>query len=640
MATSAVSCRWLLLIGMLLSIGMPLQASNIENSLADQILNRLDYHRAKTPEIALELIEQLKTIVDQEDKSRLVRLDTVMCWNQFANTKVQKERAIEVALSLQGKYKRQSQQSIHLDLRLCEASFLSVNTPLDQVVNKLTTLIDEAYLINKPELAAKGKSLRGSIFSFQGNYSNALDDLVSAQKTFVKNKHRYWQNANLGELAATYRRFGDAQSALDYQLQLEKNYQAIGQVFEANDVNIQIASSLEKLGQQDKAISRYLQSERFLKENNQLIYAADISVTIAGILIEQQHYQEGLDRLLAAKEVILPRFSAPYSYLTLYLAKAYYHLENYPQSLDALNNAEQIFHSDDNQRGLEKAALLKSKIYQGMQDWQKAYQVLSSYINDHLTADEAINSKRNEQMKARFHSQKIQLENALLIQSTQEQQKQLEILASQDRMRLIIIALVAVILLVVSLFALFQVNSKRRFKQLALTDELTKLSNRRDINAFAQEQLKETLQQGKGLCIISFDADHFKQVNDKYGHATGDLVLKAIASIANDTVRVGDKLGRIGGEEFLIILPNCSLEQAQLVAEALIDNIAQYDWQQIASGLSQTVSAGIVCALQEVADNKSQQLTIGAQLSSLLVKADKALYLAKSSGRNCAKLAA
>ncbi len=627
--------RWFCFAGLLCILAAKANADD-QDSLADQVLDRLDFQRAQTPEIAEQLFKQLTLLVDKNDKARLQRFDRVKCWNQLSKTKAQKEQAITVAAGLKEKYQQQDLKALQLDLSLCEASFLSVSTSLDHVSRVLTELIEQANSLEETLLTAKGKSLRGAISSFQGDYSSALDDLISAQQVFIQFNQSYWQNENLGELAATYRRFGDAQSALDYQRQLEKNYQQQGRIFEANDVSIQMASSYEHLQLFDQAVNRYQQSEQFLIDNEQLIYAADISVTIAGILIEQGQYQQALTRLKEAQKVILPRYSAPYSYLSLYLARAYFHVANYPHSLIALNNAQQAFSNDENERGLSKVALLKSKVYQGMGEWQQAYQSLNGYVDTHLKSDEAVNLKRNEQMKARFHSQKVQLENSLLLQSSKKQQKQLAILADQDEMRIIIIALIAIILLVVSLFAIFQVNSKRRFQLMAHTDELTNLSNRRDIYAAGEALLSEAQNKQQSIAIISFDADHFKHVNDRYGHEVGDTVLKAIADIATAAMRDCDKLGRVGGEEFLVVLPNSTLEEAQLIAQRLLDNIESFNWQTIANDLKQTVSAGVVSTIESPTGNDSfTSGDHGAAFSALLLKADKALYEAKEQGRNC-----
>ena len=129
----------------------------------------------------------------------------------------------------------------------------------------------------------------------------------------------------------------------------------------------------------------------------------------------------------------------------------------------------------------------------------------------------------------------------------------------------------------------------------------------------------------KPFSIISFDADHFKQVNDQHGHDIGDKVLVKLASICVSMMRETDVVGRVGGEEFLVLLPNIDKTNAIEIATRLIENIADYDWQQIAPNLAQTVSAGVASYTNEL------------ELSPLLLKADKALYSAKAAGRNCVK---
>ena len=106
----------------------------------------------------------------------------------------------------------------------------------------------------------------------------------------------------------------------------------------------------------------------------------------------------------------------------------------------------------------------------------------------------------------------------------------------------------------------------------------------------------------------------------------GDKVLTKIALISKSMMRDSDVVGRIGGEEFVVLLPNIDKTKAIEIANRLVENIAKYDWSTISPNLQQTVSAG-------VADYSDEE-----DLSPLLIKADKALYCAKSAGRNCVKV--
>jgi diguanylate cyclase (GGDEF)-like protein len=162
---------------------------------------------------------------------------------------------------------------------------------------------------------------------------------------------------------------------------------------------------------------------------------------------------------------------------------------------------------------------------------------------------------------------------------------------------------------------------------LASTDELTGLANRRAFMRQLEREIRGAAEFGWPLAVAIFDVDYFKEVNDRHGHAVGDKVLQLLASRAAGAVRGGDLVGRLGGEEFGILMPGATAEDAALVAERLRRAIEAP--RSCDQGLPRiTVSIGI--ALRE---NKREA-------SVLLAAADTALYAAKSAGRNQVRLAA
>jgi diguanylate cyclase (GGDEF)-like protein/PAS domain S-box-containing protein len=162
---------------------------------------------------------------------------------------------------------------------------------------------------------------------------------------------------------------------------------------------------------------------------------------------------------------------------------------------------------------------------------------------------------------------------------------------------------------------------------LASTDELTGLANRRAFMRQLEREIRGAAEFGWPLAVAIFDVDYFKDVNDRHGHAVGDRVLQLLASRAAAAVRGGDLVGRLGGEEFGILMPGATAEDAALVAERLRRAIEAPRSRD--RGLPRiTVSIGI--ALRE---NKREA-------SVLLAAADTALYAAKSAGRNQVRLAA
>lgn len=160
------------------------------------------------------------------------------------------------------------------------------------------------------------------------------------------------------------------------------------------------------------------------------------------------------------------------------------------------------------------------------------------------------------------------------------------------------------------------------------TDELTTLRNRSATSAAAQIELARARRTGRELSVVLLDIDHFKQVNDCYGHQTGDLALQTIAQTLAKNVRAHDIVGRWGGEEFFVMLPETNLAQAALVAEQIRARIA-------ATAL--TLADGIRLSLTASMGLSSTAQATNHQLDTLIHYADMALYRAKSSGRNCVR---
>jgi diguanylate cyclase (GGDEF)-like protein len=164
--------------------------------------------------------------------------------------------------------------------------------------------------------------------------------------------------------------------------------------------------------------------------------------------------------------------------------------------------------------------------------------------------------------------------------------------------------------------------SYHKLNSLAHTDELTQLNNRRQFVYMAERRVIDP--QYQSSCLILFDVDKFKRINDEYGHDVGDIVLQHIAQIARQEMRSDDILARFGGEEFIALLAQTRLTEAEIIAERLRKSIAAAELK-LPNGLSVkfTVSIGIA----------EFDPTVGS-LQRLIKQADIALYMAKKNGRN------
>jgi diguanylate cyclase len=164
---------------------------------------------------------------------------------------------------------------------------------------------------------------------------------------------------------------------------------------------------------------------------------------------------------------------------------------------------------------------------------------------------------------------------------------------------------------------------------LSSRDPLTGLSNRRNFGLALDREIDRVARSGEEALMLVLDIDHFKAVNDTYGHAAGDLVLKAVAKALLDTVRPMDTVARVGGEEFAIILPNCPPTFGQTVAERILRRVEP---MEVVVSAQQTISV----TLSIGGAFAPQWLRSSAAL--WMERADRQLYHAKTSGRNRACL--
>jgi diguanylate cyclase (GGDEF)-like protein/PAS domain S-box-containing protein len=161
-------------------------------------------------------------------------------------------------------------------------------------------------------------------------------------------------------------------------------------------------------------------------------------------------------------------------------------------------------------------------------------------------------------------------------------------------------------------------------RRLSITDPLTGLYNRRYFFELAQNAFDEARTDSRSLSILMIDIDQFKQVNDNYGHAVGDHVLRNVTERCRESLRIGEVMGRYGGEEFVVLISDAVLEDALQVAERLRSNISGQPIEVSGNQVLVTASFGVA----EMDSNCRD-------LDSLIDRADQALYKAKSAGRNC-----
>ncbi len=165
-----------------------------------------------------------------------------------------------------------------------------------------------------------------------------------------------------------------------------------------------------------------------------------------------------------------------------------------------------------------------------------------------------------------------------------------------------------------------------RLRQSSQRDALTGVLNRGAIQDALANEGRRARQSTSGLALLLLDADRFKSINDRLGHAAGDRALQHLATVLADQMRDSDRIGRWGGEEFLVLLPGLSLAEACTLADGIVQRVAALPVRWKDAALPLTVSIGVTAWRPDDQDEHA-----------LVERADQALYRAKLDGRNCAR---
>jgi diguanylate cyclase (GGDEF)-like protein len=166
-------------------------------------------------------------------------------------------------------------------------------------------------------------------------------------------------------------------------------------------------------------------------------------------------------------------------------------------------------------------------------------------------------------------------------------------------------------------------HALERVRQLATRDDLTQVHNRRHITELMGIEQNQHERSGSSLCVALLDIDHFKAVNDNLGHQAGDEVLRRFAQATQLALRTSDLLGRWGGEEFIVVFPDTSLDDARVALQRVRDQLLRTDFHHGTVELRVTFSAGLVC------------IQPGENIEQAVERADQAMYRAKTRGRDC-----
>jgi diguanylate cyclase (GGDEF)-like protein len=260
--------------------------------------------------------------------------------------------------------------------------------------------------------------------------------------------------------------------------------------------------------------------------------------------------------------------------------------------------------------------------------YREAYWDLQEYLSRYTAANDAEREKQAGALRARFETDREIQRNSSLKRELETSQEQSNRQAEQLRWNTVAVVAGVWIIALLVYFLMANRSYRAQLVQLASQDPLTGLPNRRRTQELATAALEKARSMGKPLTLAVIDMDHFKLINDQCGHAPGDHVLKEFARTGREILRESDILGRWGGEEFLLLMPETPVEFAVASLERLRKLVFDIRLPSTGSGLSVSLSAGLASYDETV-----------RSFEDLVARADAALYTAKNEGRDLIRLA-
>ena len=480
-----------------------------------------------------------------------------------------------------------------------------------------------------PLSIATSLSILGSIASYRGNYADAMQHYVTAYQLQRGLGYKPHISDLVLSIAATYRRMGLYQDALDYIEHAELEFSQPEEKFRNALIMHEKAYSYAELGQYEQALSLFEQSVQVYEQLDEPAWRTYSRVNMVWIYNLLGRHRDALQLAQTAEIEIEQLNSADLSglatyqgLLALYTAEALIGVNQAEQALDKLHYAEQQLQIDQNPRYLLLLYNAKAAALAQAEQYLQAYQQLRQYVD--LNQQQLTSSREQQSNVLRFQFDTVrQQERTRQLEAEKKlAEEHVSTLELAQRWQYAALSLIALLFVILFSFALSLKKRNRKLHRLAMTDELTHIANRRRIMMQAEQERVKAIDTAEPLCFLILDLDHFKQVNDRYGHDAGDTVLQQMSMTVSAMLREQDHFGRTGGEEFLIVLPNTDAEQAMAIAERLRLAIAALRFSDTSRQLTVTCSIGISLYQTDEALNTS------------LARADDALYQAKAAGRN------
>lgn len=566
-------------------------------------------------------LERLRALLPAGDMPREVRFRSVYCgsskWKDPKQGLAYSDEALRLARDARDVASEARAQ-------LCRAYFIGALSGDQRSLPELDKAV--ALLVDSQEqqLLAESLESRGDTLSLLGEQAKAMLDFQRARAAYRGAGIDHEVEPLMLSIAIAYRRMGDWPQAQRYFTAAVKRMQDKGDWDSVATNLIQLGFLHGESGFPDKALAAFREAEAVAIKHDHpySINAARLGIAESQIVLGQP--ETALAVLQQARAGFAAEHDASSEDMLLMLTgQALARQGQHAAALERYREALPLIQQDGNERYLAMLFKAQAASKEALGQTAPALEDYKRYTDLQMKLQGKMRLEQSRMLEYEYEIRRRDFENAQLRAEATIKQQEVAALETVRRWQWLAIGLGALLVGLLALLAWRQWHRSRRLRDLTLLDPLTGVANRPGIERQAARALDESIRDGTPLSLLMLDLDHFKTINDRYGHAAGDKVLRATTTAWQAQLRGRDPLGRVGGEEFVVVCPDTTLEQALVVADRLRESANALCFDEIDPALRVSVSIGA-----------AQARKAGDSCDALLDRADTALYRAKQQGRD------
>lgn len=497
---------------------------------------------------------------------------------------------------------------------------------------KLTEVTAHLYGQIEEILATEGNNGVGDIYiaigrsqSINYQYAEAIQSLQKAYIEFDRTGNLAGTGTALVSLGNVYSAIDNLDKAQEYfELALTTERQ-LGNKFSESIILFNMAQTYSVDKQVEKAKSIMLEALEISESLNDEIGIMWTKLELANIEVELKNYKKALALYHEVEPTFIHTNDPSLLYAALFgMAKAHLELGNIERADFIMIKTAALFDYIRRPKSNADRLTFLSRLLLKQGEYERAYEALEKAME--VKIDIKMKEKANlvQKYQVEFDTKLKEQQNAALLQ---QNRNNLAKIAQQERERniwYIVIFAITLCIIVLVIFLFQQNRLRKQFKAMAMRDPLTSQPNRRSVLTFADLLFRQAKERKIEIGIAIIDLDHFKKINDKFGHDTGDNVLMAFGDACKEVVRAQDGFGRYGGEEWLLVLAEVNESQIESIFKRLAEVINKTEIKGLPDSEIITFSMGAVSIIPSDKIN----------LREIIQHADKLLYKAKEQGRN------